>query len=312
MSDIRRLAVAIPRPRNLAQLLARFLPAGTAFLNVGHSNISPSVFTAIRAIPSAQITVMVHDTIPLDFPKFQRPETVPAFAEKIRLITQFADQVICNSAQTHQDLQRHIASEPRYPKTTVAHIGVTLAKPKLTELPDNIDQNRPYFVTIGTIEPRKNHTLLLDIWHQIGDAPDAPNLFIIGQRGWNNQPVFARLDRQPARITELNSLSDGAVAALLKGARALLFPSFAEGFGLPAAEAAAFGIPVICNDLLVFREILGDYPIYAAVSDLYDWQTKIQKLASNGGKTENGDCSSRQAVSVPTWDDHFNTVLRLT
>lgn len=55
-----------------------------------------------------------------------------------------------------------------------------------------------------------------------------PELIIIGNRGWNNDEVFARLDKNPAHVTELNGLDDGEVAALVQGARALLFPSLAE------------------------------------------------------------------------------------
>jgi len=312
VAEIRRLAVTLVRPGELAEKLSEILPAGTAYLNVGHSNISAQVFAAFRETSKCRVTVFLHDTIPLDYPQYQRPETVPAFAAKLRAVSRGADLVICNSEQTRRDILRHLIAEIHLPAISVAHLGVNNAAARAVELPDNIDLNHPYFVTLGTIEPRKNHTLLLNIWQNFADKPYAPQLFIIGRRGWNNRSVFDRLDRRPRLVTEFSTLSDGAVTALLRGARALLFPSFAEGFGLPAAEAANLGIPVICNDLPVFHEILGDYPIYADASDIYCWQDKIGKLASNGGITEIGERSSRQAASVPTWDEHFNQVLKLT
>ena len=73
--------------------------------------------------------------------------------------------------------------------------------------------------------------MLLDVWQNL-PAP-VPQLYIVGRRGWSNVAVFDRLDHLPsdAPIHEVAGLSDGAVAALLQGAQALLFPSFAEGFG---------------------------------------------------------------------------------
>jgi len=312
LADVSSMSVSWSRAGRLGRQLRKVLPAGTKYLNVGHSNISGGVFEAFQDLPGGGAVVMLHDTIPLDFPELQRPETVAKFAEKLRTVARHATLVICNSEQTHRDVARHMSREPRMPDLTVAHLGVQITEAPDQELPGNIDQSRPYFVTIGTIEPRKNHSLLLDIWQRMAKEADAPQLLIVGQRGWNNQTVFDRLDQNPPHVIELGNLSDGAVAAVLKGARALLFPSFAEGFGLPAAEAALLDVPVICNKLAVFREVLGEYPIYADVSDLYDWETKIRRLAYKGGTTNNGESGPRQKYSTPTWDEHFNLVLRLT
>ncbi|MDT9702392.1 glycosyltransferase, partial [Streptomyces sp. P17] len=92
---------------------------------------------------------------------------------------------------------------------------------------------RPRFVTLGTIEPRKNHALLLDVWDSL--PPPRPQLVVIGRRGWADQALFARIAATPD-VAEFNTLDDGQVAAVLTGAQALLMPSFAEGFGLPLTE----------------------------------------------------------------------------
>jgi len=300
------------RTHDLTARLANILPVGTVYLNVGHSNISAEVFTAIRGIAGSRVTVMLHDTIPLDFPHFQRPGTVAKFSEKLNLAVTNADLLICNSAQSERDIRRNLKPDAQIPDIVVVHLGVQTATSDESALPKNISLAQPYFVTIGTIEPRKNHKFLLDIWERLAARGEPAHLFVVGQRGWNNQAVFDRLDQQPDGVSELNNLSDGAVSALLQGAKGLLFPSFAEGFGLPAAEAAMLDIPVICSDLPVFREVLGEYPIYADVADMYDWETKIQKLAHSSGKKNNKASGPRQKISLPTWADHFNVVLRLT
>jgi glycosyltransferase involved in cell wall biosynthesis len=88
-------------------------------------------------------------------------------------------------------------------------------------------------------------------------------------------------------------------------ANGALFPSHAEGFGLPPAEALALGVPVICNTLEIYREILCDYPVYASVEDRYLWRQEIRKLASGqvNGQLRN---TGFQPLS---WQEHFNGIL---
>ena len=144
------------------------------------------------------------------------------------------------------------------------------------------------------------------MWEEFG--PDAPPIFFCGSRGWNNDAVFARLDALPQGhpVRELPGLSDPALAALVQGSAGTLFPSVAEGFGLPPLEALQLGSRVLCNDLVVIREFLGDNAVYASVSDRYLWLNKINEWTrkpSGAGK--------ETSFVGPNWDEHFKTVLRL-
>ncbi|MDA0962790.1 MAG: glycosyltransferase family 1 protein, partial [Proteobacteria bacterium] len=78
-SDLRRLARARCLPARLGAMLARHLPPRSVYLNVGHTNLTDRVLSAVRGVEGARIVAMVHDTIPLDFPDLQRPGTVPDF-----------------------------------------------------------------------------------------------------------------------------------------------------------------------------------------------------------------------------------------
>jgi len=311
-ADVRRLAVRKFRRAELGAHLPGLLPQGCAYLNIGHSNIDAQVMHAVRGVADATISVLIHDTIPLDFPQFQRPATASRFANKFRLMVECADLVICPSHATRRDIERHVPKTAIPPNLCVAHLGVRAHLPAPDALLAGLNTTPPYFVALGTIEPRKNHALLLDIWDRLSKRANPPQLFVVGQRGWNNDAVFRRLNQRPANVTEINDLPDGAVWALLDGATGLLFPTLGEGFGLPAAEAATLGVPVICNDLPVFREVLGEYPIYAEAPDLYSWETKITELANNSEMVNSRTAISRQQIDLPTWKDHFNLVLRLT
>lgn len=319
-ADLRRLAHGqAPGWRGLARLLPRKLPRGVVYLNTGHANLSAPMLAAVRQVPQARIAVMIHDTIPLDHPDCTRPGVPERFAAMLGRVATQADLVICNSAVTEAALARHLGTA--LPPTLVAHLGTdpprpdpgALAAAAPPALRRALDQGRPVFVVLGTIEPRKNHALLLDTWELLaqrlghGDSARMPLLAIVGARGWRNEAVFNRLDTGPlvgSDILELGALNDGAAGALMSRARALLFPSRAEGFGLPAVEACALGIPVVCSDLPTFREVLRDYPVYVANPHSYAWADTIQGLARP-------DPPGPRPVPpwLPDWETHFDTVL---
>ena len=297
----RRLSVARCLPGGLTRMLRRSLPQGGLYLNVGHANLTDRSLAAIRAA-GLRIAVLIHDTIPLDHPHLARADTVAPFRRKLAAVSAHADRVIHLTADTRARTEAQLALLGRVPPGVVAPNGVTVAAP--AALPPGLNPVAPWFVALGTIEPRKNIGLLLDAWARLNPAPQ---LFIVGNRGWADTGLLARLDALPpdGPIRVLSGLSDGAVAALLSGARALLFPSLAEGFGLPPLEAAALGTPVIAGDLAVTRELLGDYPVYLPLGDSYSWAETIARKAA-----EPPDGIVRGAgVRIPRWEDHFKIVL---
>ncbi|GBR54887.1 glycosyltransferase [Neokomagataea thailandica NBRC 106555] len=144
---------------------------------------------------------------------------------------------------------------------------------------------KPYFVCLGTIEGRKNHLLLLNVWRRLIEIHGAktPRLLIIGKRGWENEQVIDMIERTPSFagiVREYNNLPNDEVVALLKNARALLFPSFSEGFGLPLAEALALNVPVICSDIPVFQEVGKNKVTYLDPIDGLGWLDTISTYSS--------------------------------
>ncbi len=311
---LRRMALGAAPPRGVPALLARHLPAGGWYFNTGHVNADAGLLAAMRRGPGIRVAVLVHDTIPLDFPQFSRPHAVAGLQAMVAAVVAHADLVICNWAATRLDLARHAARHGPLPDSIVAHPGADAAQPDPAALPAGLPLDRPYFLALGTLEPRKNHALLLDLWDRLHETlPEAgvPRLLLAGRRGWGNEALFARLDGSPhvgRTIHELPGLSDGAVAALLAGARALLMPSLAEGYGLPVAEAAAAGTPVIAAPLPVYLEVVGDYPVYVAAGDLYSWLATIQDLLGTDGAVP----GAMPPLAPKTWADHFNRVLSKT
>ena len=301
-ADFRRLAIARTAVWGLPRLIKK-LPVPCRYFNVGHSNLSRRVLSTLNA-SGIYISVLIHDVIPLEYPQYQRLGSVDPFRAKLKYVQEWADLVIYNSADTKARAEAQMAAWGKIPASIVAHLGTVPPQPDPSKLPSGLPPTEPYFVTVGTIEPRKNHKFLLDIWDELG--PDAPLLLICGGRGWNNDAVFSRLDAMgpDSRVREISNLSDPALAALVQTASGSLFPSFAEGFGLPPLEALMLKTRVLCNDLGVLHEFLGDMPVYASVSDQYQWTRIIKEWANTPEMQE-----TPTAFQGPTWKNHFNLVL---
>lgn len=304
-ADLRRLALARCPRWGLSKMLRRHLPTRVEYLNTGHANLTDRGLRSLGRVPGMRISVLVHDVIPLDHPEFTRAGMSAVFARKMAAVSRHADRVICSTNDSRQRIEAHFARMGRVPPAVVAALGVTPPS-RLIRMP----RSRPYFVAIGTIEPRKNYGFLLDLWQALPQwlSPDQmPDLLILGHRGWADPGLFTRLDAAPPHVTVLEGLPDADVFSLLTGAQALLFPSLAEGFGLPPVEAAAMGVPVFVNALPVLHEILGDYPVYLPVTDSYSWLETIRKSVQAGER----QADPKKQRQVPSWDAHFNTVLKL-
>ncbi len=296
-ADLRRLAVSSCTRVGLGGMLARNLRSGSHYLNLGHSNLDVRVFGALP--DHVRTVVMLHDMIPLDLHKTQRPGMAARFRERVSAVGDFADEILCPSHAVASDIRRYI----RKPEPFVAPLGVTLAAP------DQSDPGipRPYFVCLGTIDMRKNQSLLLDVWAELGTA--AAHLLLLGGRGWCDAELTRRLDDHPSNVREMPGLDDGAISALIAGSTALLHPSLAEGFGLPPFEAALRGVPVVCSNLPVFRETLADIPIYVEPTDRYQWVSAIKQLIERDPRTIVSRSRMSTRLNRPTWDDHLNLVL---
>lgn len=315
---VRALAVGRARPRRLARMLRRHLPAGTTYINVDQTTLTKRVMAAVKTIKGARVAVFLHDTIPLDYPEYQTEASVTKLRFVLAHTAQYADMILTNSQVSKDDIIRHMAPLGPVPPITVAHLGVEVDFFDIVNNQTASEVPSPYFLCLGTIEPRKNVAFLLDLWDALSislPTQDLPHLVICGRRGWNSEALFARLDSNPLVgdfIHEFNDLSDESLAILLRRAHGLLFPSFAEGFGLPPVEAAALGVPVVCNELPVMREILGDYPIYASVSGVYSWETIVRSLTKTPSTPEGSKSHLKAPFPPPTWEAHFNIVLRVT
>ncbi|MGX9962092.1 glycosyltransferase family 4 protein [Roseomonas sp. F4] len=303
-----RLSLPFGRPA-LNEALRR--PGPKSFLLVSHRALErPGRIAAMRR-NGCHFVPLIHDLIPLHHPEFAREGQAERHKRRIITTAALADGIIVNSAATAAELSPWLAARNDRPLIAVAPLGVT---PSMVEAPPVA--LRPYFVALGTIEPRKNHLLLLNLWRQFASSMGgaAPRLVVVGRRGWENENVLDMLERCSALdglVRECGSLPDREVASLLRGARALLFPSFAEGFGLPLAESLALGVPALASDLPALREVGRQVPDYLDPLDGPSWRNAVLDYARPDSGSRRAQISRMTGWRAPSWDEHFVEVENL-
>jgi len=138
----------------------------------------------------------------------------------------------------------------------------------------------------GTIEPRKNHVFLLNLWRELAkQSSEIPALVVVGKRGWNSETAIDMLERSPSltrTVVEVSGLTTPGLKRLMDNAVALLAPSISEGFGMPLAEAAAAGLPVIASQIDPFREFPAANITLIDPLDGQGWLRAIRERALNG------------------------------
>ena len=300
---IRALATGVVRLRRKPRR------ADLLYLNVGHTGLNEPSLPGWISANRLRAIYMVHDLIPLTHPQYCRSQEAEKHARRMDNVLTSAAGVIGNSRATLDELADYAATKglPMPPA-----VAAWISGPPPRGCVGTPPLAKPYFVILGTIEGRKNHQLLLDVWEQLvaerGD--EAPVLVVIGQRGWEAEIALARLDRIAdfnGCVLRFDRCGDDELATWLGGARALLMPSFTEGFGLPVIEALQLGTPVIASDLPVFREIAGDIPAFLEPGDAKAWRRAIESLVD--GESERArQVSAMRSYRTPIWTDHFAIV----
>jgi glycosyltransferase involved in cell wall biosynthesis len=296
------------------------IPAGAIYLNVAqHFFEHERYFNWLNGRRDVRTVMLIHDLLPIDYPEFFQPSEAHCFPLRIGTALKHGKAFIVTSEAVRQRLSAELERRklPLVPML-VAPLPSSLEGANLGQVVDPELAAVPYFVTVGTIEPRKNHLLLLAIWRQFGEAAlqngqPVPKLVVIGGRGWENEQVIDVLDRgvmTRPHVIEASGLSSAGLVCLLANARALLMPSFAEGYALPVVEALAVGTPVVATDAPVFREVTQGCALYRSAIDGVGWKRAIQMLANPGSELSRQAKASSQRFSKPVWSDYFGMVSR--
>lgn len=287
---------------------------GGFYFNTSHHGVGHiKAYQVFKVLGDLKIVFYLHDIIPIDFPEYVREGDEHTHAVRVKAMAEYGDYVLANSSYTKS---RFISFCKEFclvaPNVSVLHIGVEdgfLDRIEKSGTNKYFTEKFDYFVYISTIEPRKNHLMLLHLWRKmvLDERHHIPKLVLIGKRGWNNQNILDLLDRSKLlqnHIIELSGLSDNQMNSILKNSRGLLYPSFVEGWGMPLVEAVAANVPVVCSDIPAHRESGQSLLRYIDPEDSQSWMEVVNKMTTSNEEALD-IMSGYKKFKMPAWEEHF-------
>jgi glycosyltransferase involved in cell wall biosynthesis len=245
------------------------------------------------------------DAIPLKFPHITWPHSVQRHPDYLKLLAGF-DRVWAVSNYVRDELTQFWSWQGVEPRASVGRIELGAdfdGSGRAMELPTF--NGRPSLLCVGIIEPRKNQTFLVEVAKALWLEGLDFDLHIVGRVNPHfGEPIVRRIKAVAKREPRLHlhvSATDRKLRELYAGARGVVFPTVAEGCGLPVIEALWRGVPCVCSDLAVLRELTAPGGcLHARVNDLADWVMNLRELLRDSSGSR---ALAEQALKrpLPTW-----------
>ena len=288
------------------------------YINVSHYFFNDfDAFLKFKRTGQLIFISYIHDLIPVEYPEYTKSKNKNYYSSLFSLALCLSDVIFTNSQATYDSIIRFCSvNKISLPDIYINHIGV---EPKFIE--DSFkhqdkffSDNCEYFVYVSSIDARKNHILLLNIWREWSrEQIKIPKLVFIGNRGGGNECVCNFLDNAlfiDNYIIELNNLDDDQMMQVVKHSLGVLYPSFAEGWGMPIAEAIALNKPVICSDIKAHRESGQGLVTYLDPLDGLGWKYHIKHLYSLHQLPDYDKSVLLYSNYIfPTWANHFEFIM---
>lgn len=263
--------------------------------------------------------ITVYDLTPILFPELHRKATVDLHSRKIRFAKNSAELIIAISESTRRDLLAHSTDFLKKPIVVAypgldssflikKHVAITTPKPK------------NYLLFYSTFEPRKNIPYLVRAFTELyenNEIPTGYKLILIGGKGWGKikERVIGYIAEQypdPTKrpIIILDYVTDETLRSYIRGAKAVIYPSLYEGFGLPVLESMALGTPVLTSDTSSLREVGGEAAFYINPKNYQDLKAKLKFLTKNKKQL---DLMSKKGLKQSrkfTWKKSAEKVIR--
>ncbi len=221
----------------------------------------------------AKIVVPVYDLTTKIIPSDHVIKTIVIHETRIRRAIKYSSFITFLSLSTRKDFFNFYKFDAKkteiiYPSTNIAQVKqLSIAKIKA-----KFNINKPYILSVSTLQPRKNLETLVNGYNQIPNK-DNNQLVIVGPQGWGTVNIVST-----SNIIQTGFVTSEELVTLYRNALVFVYPSYYEGFGLPIIEAMTFGIPTICAPVSSMPEAGGNAAEYFDQSSSKDLAKKIMQL----------------------------------
>ncbi len=283
-------------------------------------------YARLRRETGCRVVQVVYDILPISHPQFFEERWVPEFARQLASAARNADFLIVISQHVKRELAAYLAAFSGVKPPIVAlpagwHSSLTCIANGISEsvaLEKYGVKPGCYFLQVGTLEPRKNHLLVVRALHRLSARLGArmPYAVFAGRLGWKTEDLARELaahDFLDGRIRILKDVDDAGLAALYRGARFTVYPSFVEGFGLPVRESILFGKPCLASGTSSIPEAGGDLAEYFDPHDFVGFTEKLERWSIEDSLVAERTARIRRFLTdpanVPSWGDTANRLL---
>ena len=310
----------------LDDVLMAYAPPGIDDLRVAvqfdwtHTAVDAVLDERDRA--GSRYVAMCHDIIPLLFPKWYEDHDVRSFRHHFDAVFARGDDVMTTSQSNARDITAYCARSG-FPSRSIPIVPLGALPLKQdagrVPLPDGLEREK-YALFVSTIEPRKNHAMLVEAWRTlVGEgliARSGFKLVFVGRDGWMMGDFIRKVEADPAlsgTVIRLQNVSDAMLASLYDGASFCLYPPIYEGFGLPPLEALQRGKAQIVSAAGPMPEVVGDFAIKLDPGDGAAWTHRMRNWIAGSPEREQIAARARSDFRAMTWDESakhfFDTVL---
>jgi glycosyltransferase involved in cell wall biosynthesis len=251
----------------------------------GFSDIFHGTNYTVFPFRKSKRVLSIYDLTFIKYPQFTN-STVKAYTERVKQCLQWTDLVLTISHSSKRDIVEllNVPEEKVWVTPLASRYSLDDRHQTLTDTSVEYDFSKPYILFVSTIEPRKNITTLIEAFDYLKRKYHLEHqLVLIGQKGWLYESIFERIARSPyqSEIHHLSYLSDERVALFYSKADVFVYPSFYEGFGLPALEAMTLGAPVVAANTSSLPEVVGDAALLVEPDATTDLAEAILQIVSH-------------------------------
>ncbi len=277
---------------------------------VWNSALSRNYLYDVLKNKGVKVAVFIHDILPMTMPEFFDINLIYSFSIFMAAVIKYAD-IILVSTNANKVSVEEICSKlnEKCPYIGVTGLGgdyqnTEIDISKVREDVLNYTKDRKYGLIVGTIEPRKNHKLLLDLFDDERFPKDLSMVFA-GRIGWKNDEILRRIDNHPEkgnRFEHFVGLNNESISYLYKHAYVSFFPTYNEGYGLPIVESFQNNVPVIASDIPVLREVGKETALYCELNNIDSWIEAINDMLNDSNMYESIK-NKIKTYNYITWND---------